>query len=136
MVKFRKSNNQQVNYKRRYDEVFAYRTVIISAALGGICLFFSFLFNSEIITFFMNQNFLFDVFDIIIKVTLILLSFLFFLISLANYKELTGKPMSLKELLLLIIFTFLQTILNLVVFGYTVIGLLLIVIYLFLTQNS
>jgi len=136
MVKFSKSNNQKGSYKRRYDEDFAYKTVIISAALGGVCLFLSFLFNSEIITLFMNQNFLFDVFDIIIKVTLILLSFLFFLISLANYKELTGKPMSLKELLILIIFTFLQTLLNLVVFGYTVIGVFLIVIYLFLTQNS
>jgi hypothetical protein len=136
MVKIRKSNNQQDIRTRKSDEKYAYKTVILACLFGGISLVASFLFNAEIITFFMNQNFLFDVIDIIIKVSLVLFSFLFFLISLGNYKELTGKPLSWKELLILVIITFLQTILNPIVFGYVLVGVLVIIIYIFLVQSS
>ncbi|MEJ2250803.1 MAG: hypothetical protein P8Y70_18845 [Candidatus Lokiarchaeota archaeon] len=136
MSKISKTKNQKEGLTEGSSESFAYKTVILAAVLGGITLVASFLFNAGIITFFMYKGFLFEVIDIIIKVSLILLSFLFILVSLGNYKELTGKPMSWKELLLLIVLAVSQTILNPVVFGYTLIGLLLIVIYLFLTQKS
>jgi hypothetical protein len=58
------------------------------------------------------------------------------MISVGNYKELTGKPLGWKELLLLIILSLGQTLIDLWVFGFTFIGLLVMILYLYLIQES
>ena len=92
---------QKLKIKRRSDDKFAYRTVIISCIFSVILYVISFLFNFEIISVFTNDNILFVIIDILIRVVTILLFFLFMMISLGNYKELTGNPLSWKELILL-----------------------------------
>jgi hypothetical protein len=121
--------------KYRSDERYAYRSVIVSASLGGVCYFISLLFNLEIITIFMNQGIFWNIIDISIKVIVILLFFLFMIISIGNYKELIGKPLDWKELLLLLVFSIGQTILNSWVFIFTTFGLVIILIYLYIIQE-
>ncbi|MFX0080162.1 MAG: hypothetical protein ACFE94_00250 [Candidatus Hodarchaeota archaeon] len=130
---------QKLKIKRRSDDKFAYRTVIIACVLSIIfyiiSLFFNIIFVILEISIFTNINILFDMLDFLIKVITILLFFLFIMISVGNYKELTGKPLDWKELLLLIALSLMQTILNLWVFALSFIGLLVIIIYLYIVQE-
>ena len=126
---------QKLKIKRRSDDKFAYRTVIISCFLSIIFFVISFLFNIEVISIFTNNNILFTMLNVLIQVVTILLFFLFIMISVGNYKELTGKPLDWKELLLLIVLSLGQTLLNLWVFAFTFIGLFVIIIYLYLVQE-
>ncbi len=126
---------QKLKIRRRSDDKFAYRTVIISCILGIIFYVISFIFNIGLIPFFTESNILFTLLDILIKVIAILLFFLSMMISIGNYKELTGNPLGWKELLLLFVLSLGQTLLNLLVFSLTFIGLLFIVIYFYLVQE-
>lgn len=126
---------QKLKIKRRSDDKFAYRTVIISCFLSIFFYVISILFNFRVISIFTNINILFEMLEVLIKVASILLFFLFMMISVGNYKELTGKPLDWKELLLLIVLSLGQTLLNLWVFAFTFIGLLVIIIYLYLVQE-
>ena len=56
--------------KHRTDEEFAYRSIIISAILGGIFFIISIFFNIEIISVFMNINIFWTLIDITLKVVL------------------------------------------------------------------
>ena len=126
---------QKLKIKRRSDDNFAYRTVIISCVLSIIFYAISLLFNVGVISIFTNINILFNMLDVLIKVATILLFFLFMMISIGNYKELTGKPLDWKELLLLLVLSLGQTLLNLWVFAFTFIGLFVIIIYLYIVQE-
>lgn len=132
-----KSSNKKVNSKAKqaFNEKFAYRSVIISVIFGGIFLIISLFFNIEIITYFMDKNILFDIIDILIKTSAILLFFFFMMVSIGNYKELVGKPISWKEFLFLIVLSLGQSILNLWVFVFTLFGIIFILIYFYLIQE-
>jgi hypothetical protein len=127
--------NAKLKGKNRSDDIFAFRSVIISAILGSIFLIISFLFNAKILIFFMNKSIIFTIIDISIKVVAILLFFLFIITSYGNYKELIGKPLNWKDLLIIFLLSLGQTILNLWVFALTLFGLTVILIYLFLVQE-
>ncbi|UCD01062.1 MAG: hypothetical protein JSV23_09275 [Promethearchaeota archaeon] len=137
MSKIPKQPKKEQKIKKRYrtDENFAYRSVIISAILGGIFYLISLLLNFGIITNFIDQGVIWDFIDVLFKVLAILLFFLFMITSLGNYKELIGKPVNWKELLLILGFSIGQTILNIWVFIFTLFGLLIILIYLYLAQG-
>ncbi|MBY8983807.1 MAG: hypothetical protein KGD65_01945 [Candidatus Lokiarchaeota archaeon] len=130
------TKDQKSNTRRRSDDKFAYRTVVISTALSLIFAIVSFLFNTGIISIFIGINLVFDIIDIVIKVFSILLFFLFMMISIGNYKEMTGKPVDWKEFLLLFILSLGQTLLSYIVFISTFLGLLLILIYLYFVQEK
>jgi len=138
MPKFKDKSKKTSKSKRisDNDESDILKSLKNSAILGGIFLTFSLFFNTEIINYFMNRGIYWDILDVSIKVSLILLSFLFMMISLGNYKELTGKPVGLKEILLLFGLSLVQTMKNLYVFIFTLIGLGLLLIYLYLIQES
>jgi hypothetical protein len=121
--------------KSRSDETFAYRSITISAVLGTICFIVSILFNLEIITILMNIDLLWTIIDVVIKTIVVLLFFLFIITGYANYKELVGKRLNWKELLMFILLSIGQTLLNISVFTLTLIGIFIIVIYLFLIQE-
>jgi hypothetical protein len=127
---------QKIKIKRRSDDKFAYRTVIISCSLGLIFYIISLLFNFGIISIFRNNNAFFALVEIFIEVAVILLFFLFMMISIGNYKELMGDPLNWKEFILLLILSLGQTILNFLVFIITFIGLILIILYFYLVQES
>ncbi|MFX0038457.1 MAG: hypothetical protein ACFFCY_04615 [Promethearchaeota archaeon] len=126
---------QKTTDNYRSDQSFAFRSIIISAVLGCISFIVSLLFNIEVITIFMNVNLLWTFVDLTIKILSVLLFFIFMITSYANYKELIGKRLNWKELLLLVLLSIGQTLLNLTVFILTLIGILIIMIYLFLIQE-
>lgn len=127
--------DQKSKTKRKSEDTFAYRTVMISTLLSLIFFVVSLLFNTGIISIFVDINLIFDIVNILIKGIAILLFFLFMMISIGNYKEMTGKPLGWKELLLLFILSLGQTLLNYIVFIFTLVGLLLILVYLYLVQE-
>ena len=127
--------DQKSKTKRKSEDTFAYRTVKISTLLSLIFFVVSLLFNTGIISIFADINLIFDIVNILIKGIAILLFFLFMMISIGNYKEMTGKPLGWKELLLLFILSLGQTLLNYIVFIFTLVGLLLILVYLYLVQE-
>ncbi|MHA2007410.1 MAG: hypothetical protein ACXABO_06695 [Promethearchaeota archaeon] len=137
MSKIPKDQNigSKIKKTRKTDEKFAYRTVIISAVLGIIFYIFSLLLNLGFVSIFNSTSAIFGLIDGLIKVVVILLFFLFMMISIGNFKELTGKPLDWKELFLLLIVSLMQTILNLGIFIFTLIGLIIILIYLYLIQE-
>ncbi len=138
MPKFKKSpkKSQKLEQKPSFNEDFMFKSVKISTILGGIFLIISFFFNIGIITIFMNRDVFWDVIDVSIKVSSILLCFFFMMISIGNYKDLTGKPSDWKMILLLFSLSLAQTIRNLVVFLFTLLGLVLIIIYLYFIKEN
>jgi len=138
MSKFKKNNSKSKNItvKSKLDENFAYKTVFLTAILSGIFLIISFLFNTQLITIFMVENTIWFYIDIVIKVLVILLFFLFGIISIGNYKELSGKPIDYKLIFLLFILSLIQSYRNLWVFGFTFLGLLVIIAYFYFIQEN
>jgi hypothetical protein len=142
MPKFKKEQKKSVKSKKISEEAFLIKSVRISVILAGIFLVISLFFNGTefffegIITIYVNKEIYWEILDNAIKVSVILFSFFFIMISIGNYKELTGKPVKLKEILLLIGLSLVQTIRNLWVFVFTLIGLLIILFYLYLIQDS
>jgi len=138
MSKFKKERSTAPTSRKsqNLDESFAYRTVILSTVLAGVFLVISILFNAELITFFMNRDLIWSIIDITLKVFAILLFFLFMIVSVGNYKDLIGKPLTIKELLLIFVISLLQSFKNSVVFAFTFIGLITFSIYIYLVQES
>jgi len=137
MSKFKKVPEKVPKKKKsRSDEEFAYRTVIISTIFSSIFLILSMLFNGGIITIFNQQSLLWDTLDVLIKGGVILLFYFFTMISYGNYKELNGKPIEFKELLLLFLLALVQSSLHPYVFGFTLFGLFLLIGYFYLIQES
>ncbi|MFX1257440.1 MAG: hypothetical protein ACFFAN_06260 [Promethearchaeota archaeon] len=144
MSKFEKktAKKKRSKSKKISEEKLAFRTVKISAILGGFFLALSTVFNGTewfidgIILNYMEKEIYWEILDVSIKVGVILLAFLFMMISIGNYKELTGKPVKLKEILLLVGFSLVQTIRDLYVFIFTLIGLALMLLYLYLVQEE
>jgi hypothetical protein len=137
MSKIPKESEKEQKLKLKYksDENFAFRSVIVSAIFAGIFFSISLFFNTEFISFFMNRDVFWTSIDILIKVLAIIFFFLFMLTSIGNYKELIGKPLNWKELLLLVLLSLGQTILNVFVFIFTFIGIAILLIYLYLIQE-
>ena len=138
MPKFKRELKKPSKSKKSSEDnkSFSLRSLKISAILSGIFLTCSLFLNAEIITYFMNRGIYWDIVDVAIKVSLILFGFLFMIISIANYKELTGKPVRSKEVLLLVGLALGQTVKNLYVFIFTLIGVVLMLTYLYLIQES
>ena len=129
------TKQQKLKSKRKFDEKFAYRTVIVSTILGIAFFIISLLFNIEIMTIFSDISVLFDFIEGLIKVGATLLFFLFMIISIGNYKELTGKPLGWNIILLLCLLSLGQTLLNLWIFILTFFGILIFLIYFYLVQE-
>lgn len=137
MAKFKKNESKEkMERQTKSKEKIAFNSVITSTIFGIISLFLSFLFNGGLIPFFNDQNFVLNLIGIIIKTTTILLFFLFMVISLANYVELTGKRFDWKYLLLLFSLSLIQSFRNIWVFLFSLIGLSIIIAYLYIIQEG
>jgi hypothetical protein len=115
---------------------FAYKTVIRSVILAGLFLALSFVFNGEIIQIYEGTNDLLIILVALFKVVLILLFFVFSIISIGNYKELSGKPLNIKDLILLCIISLLQAFRNPIVLVFTLFGLAILLVYFYISQES
>ncbi len=138
MSKIRKDTVKSESPKRKskFIEKSAYRSVILSGILGGVFLVLSIILNGEIIIVFTSDDLLWVSIDIVLKVVIILFFFFFMMISIGNYKELTGKPIDFKIILLIFIISLIQSFKNSVVFSFTFIGLFVIVVYLYVVQEN
>ena len=125
-----------VNRKLKLKEKSARRSVILSAIIAGMLLIISILLNGGYLSLFASENILLQTLDITIKVLVILFFFIFMTISIGNYKELMGKPLDLKLIVLILIFSLVQSFRDSLVFSFSLIGLLLIIVYLFLIQEN
>ena len=137
MSKFKKNQTKsdKTIAKSKLDESFAYKSVVLTAILSGIFLILSLLFNTQIIAIFMIENTIWFYIDILIKVLVILLFFVFSIISIGNYKELSGKPLDFKLILLLFVLSIIQAFRNSWVFGFSFLGLLFIIAYFYFVQE-
>jgi len=147
MSKIPKKTTKKLKRKKIPDEKLVLRTVRIAAILAGLFLVLSLLFNGteyffEGITtnyfegdFIIERNY-WDVIDYSIKVIVIVFEFFFMMISIGNYKELTGKPVKIQEILVLLGICLVQTIRSLVILAFVSIGLSVILFYLFMIQES
>lgn len=134
MSKIKKENHLKKNQVS--DDKFAFKSVIRSTVLGGIFFIVSILFNGEILEIFDTSILLWNIIDSIIKVVFILSFFIFMIISMGNYKELTGKPLNFKDILLISILSIIQAFRNPIVFTFTLAGLLILLTYLYLLQDN
>ena len=124
------------NDNRSDNTDFAYKTVIRSVILAGLFLVLSFIFNGEIIKIYEGTNDFLIILDALFKVVLILLFFIFSMISIGNYKDLSGKPLNIKDIILLCIISLLQAFRNPIVLVFTLFGLAILLVYFYISQES
>jgi hypothetical protein len=138
MSKIRKNTKKRKSLKKEpmFVERAAYRSVILSAILGGVFLVLSVMINGEFVVIFTSDELIWVGIDVILKILIILFFFIFMMISIGNYKELTGKPLDFKIILMIFILSLVQAFKNSMVFSFTFIGLLVIVIYFYVVQES
>ncbi len=138
MSKIRKdiAKSESIKRKPKFIEKAAYRSVILSGILGGVFLVLSIMLNGEFITIFTSNDLLWVSIDIVLRVLIILFFYFFMMISIGNYKELTGKPIDFKIILLIFFLSLIQSFKNSIVFSFTLIGLLVIVVYLYVVQEN
>ena len=138
MSKIRKEKlkSRTITRKPKLEEKSVYRSVVLSAVIGGILLITSILLNGGYLSQFISANVIFQILDITIRVLVILFFFIFMTISIGNYKELTGKPLDFKFIMLIFIFSLIQSFRDSIVFSFTLVGLLLIIVYLFFVQEN
>ena len=148
MPKYKKDQKKPSKSNKVSENAFLLKSIRISAILAGISLLLSLIFNGTerffdgIVTKLLPsishllQPDYWEVVDNAIKVCVVLFAFFFMIISLGNYKEYTGKPIKIQEILILVGFSLLQTVRNLYVFIFTIIGLVLLLFYLYLVQES
>ena len=142
MPKFKKEAKKKSESKRIPEEKLILKSVKISAFFAGVFLVLSLFFNGTewffegIIIKYVKKEAYTEILDYMIKVSVIVLEFSFMIISLGNYKELTGKPVKLKEILFLFGLSLVQTIRSLIVFIFTLIALPIVIFYLYLIQEN
>jgi len=84
----------------------------------------------------MNQNLYLDIVDILIKTISIILFFLFLSVAVGNVEEINGKIFGWKKLTILIIISLIQSIRNGWVFLFSSLGIIILILYLWLLQES
>ena len=141
LPKFKKHKDEDLKQKKISDRGSMLKSVRISAVLAGIFLILSLVFNGTefffegITTKYIQKDVLYEILDNTIKVSVILFSFVFMMVSLGNYKEFTGKPVKFKEILFLFCLSIVQTIRSLIVFIFTLIVLVIVIFYLYVIQE-
>ena len=140
MSKFKKEPKQTLKTKKKItsDEEFAFKSVFITAILSGFFILLSLFLNgfNMLSGLIESHEIHMEIIYALINSSVIILFFFFSLISIGNYKDLTGKPVDWREIVLLIGLSLIQTIRNPLVFIFTLIGLILIVIYMYLVQEG
>lgn len=142
LPKFKKHKDEDLKQKKISDRGSMLKSVRISAVLAGIFLILSLLFNGTefffegITTKYIQKDILYEILDNTIKVSVIVFSFVFMIVSLGNYKEFTGKPVKFKEILFLFCLSIVQTIRSLIVFIFTLIVLVIVLFYLYIIQEG
>ena len=141
MSKYKKIPEKETVEKQKPKKILStdeliIKSGIISFYLASIFFVISILFNSGIVTIFMNQNLYLDIVDILIKTISIILFFLFLSVAVGNVEEINGKIFGWKKLTILIIISLIQSIRNGWVFLFSSLGIIILILYLWLLQES
>ncbi len=141
MSKYKKIPEKETVEKQKPKKILStdeliIKSGIISFYLAGIFFVISILFNSGIVTIFMNQNLYLDIVDILIKTISIILFFLFLSVAVGNVEEINGKIFGWKKLTILIIISLIQSIRNGWVFLFSSLGIIILILYFWLVQES
>jgi len=141
MSKYKKIPEKETVEKKKPKKILSTDELIIKSGitsfyLAGIFFVISILFNSGIVTIFMNQNLYLDIVDILIKTISIILFFLFLSVAVGNVEEINGKIFDWKKLTILIIISLIQSIRNGWVFLFSSLGIIILILYLWLLQES
>jgi len=141
MSKYKKIPEKETVEKQKPKKILSTDELIIKSGitsfyLAGIFFVISILFNSGIVTIFMNQNLYLDIVDISIKTISIILFFLFFSVAVGNVEEINGKIFGWKKLTILIIISLIQSIRNGWVFLFSSLGIIILILYLWFLQES
>lgn len=141
MSKYKKIPEKETVEKQKPKKILSTDELIIKSGitsfyLAGIFFVISILFNSGIVTIFMNQNIYLDIVDISIKTISIILFFLFLSVAVGNVEEINGKIFGWKKLTILIIISLIQSIRNGWVFLFSSLGIIILILYLWLLQES
>lgn len=141
MSKYKKIPEKETVEKQKPKKILSTDELIIKSGITSFYLasiFFvtSILFNSGIVTIFMNQNLYLDIVDILIKTISIILFFLFLSVAVGNVEEINGKIFGWKKLTILIIISLIQSIRNGWVFLFSSLGIIILILYLWLLQES
>ncbi|MBA7507614.1 hypothetical protein ES706_06334 [subsurface metagenome] len=141
MSKYKKIPEKETVEKQKPKKILStdeliIKSGIISFYLASIFFVISILFNSGIVTIFMNQNLYLDIVDISIKTISIILFFLFLSVAVGNVEEINGKIFGWKKLTILIIISLIQSIRNGWVFLFSSLGIIILILYLWLLQES
>lgn len=141
MSKYKKIPEKETVEKQKPKKILSTDELIIKSGitsfyLASIFFVISILFNSGIVTIFMNQNLYLDIVDILIKTISIILFFLFLSVAVGNVEEINGKIFGWKKLTILIIISLIQSIRNGWVFLFSSLGIIILILYLWLLQES
>ncbi|TFF98869.1 MAG: hypothetical protein EU547_00220 [Promethearchaeota archaeon] len=129
------AKRQKDSNNKKTMEDFAYRTVILSALMAGISFVISLLFNGEFVSITaLNNTLILEIIENAIRILSILFFYIFIITSIGNYKELTGKPVTWIELSVFFIISLIQSFLDLLIFSFTFLGLVIVIIYFWIIQ--
>ncbi len=126
-----------------------FKSATLTYLLAAVFLVVSFLFNGLIISGWVTlvdeaaivvendegMPFIY-IADILIKTISIIVFFFFSLVSVANYRELSGYIMSWKELLVLLILTLIQSTTSGLIFVISACGVVLVLTYMYFIQGK
>lgn len=140
MPKFEKERKKELNSQKNKDfnQDLAFKSLLFTLFLGSIIFIISIIFNVvDILSLLsINQNQLVEILNIGIKVVTPILFFFFMLTSIGNYKDLLGKPADWIDILFLFCISLFQTVRNTIVFGLTLIGLIILILYFYIIQEE
>lgn len=139
MPKYKKGKKQTEQYQEEVERVSdlkskMFSSSMISILIGGVLLVVSLILNNNLIPISTVSGSALDIVVIFIKSLVIILFYAFVLIGLANNKELKGKPISYKEIIILAALALIQSVRSGYVFGISLAGILIVTFYLWVVQ--
>lgn len=140
MPKYRKGRKKtQEKYRKELKELKErkndmFTSTMISIGIGIGCFILSLLFNGNIIPVETTAGSALDVVMIIVRSLMIILFFTFTFLGLANSLELRGSPASIREIIIVAIIALIQSVRSGAVFGLSLVGILLVILYLWSMQ--
>ncbi|MHA1297812.1 MAG: hypothetical protein ACTSO9_00035 [Candidatus Helarchaeota archaeon] len=131
LEKLKQEKQQLIELKKRI-----YKSSIRSIFLGLICFIISLLLNGELLPIEVIEGSTLDIALIITKILSIVLFFSFVFLGLANSMELKGKPATIREIIIIAIISLIQSVRSGLIFGISLVGILIIVFYIWLVQTK
>jgi len=139
MPKIKKVNKRAEEYEQELQRLSdmkrqMYSSGLRSYLLAAACLAVSLILNNNLIPITVDSGSPLDILLIIVKSASVILFFTFFLLGLANNRELMGKSSTIREIIFLVIISLIQTVRSGSVFWLSLAGIALVIIYIWAVQ--